>query len=40
MKTLIMTLCQFVSSIWLQTLPSEFDRDIYTNGEKIFDNKM
>ena len=29
----------FISSIFASELPEEFDRDIYTNGEKIFDNK-
>jgi hypothetical protein len=38
MKTLIMTLA-LVGSVIASSLPSEFDRDIYTSGEKIFDNK-
>ena len=38
MKTffLILTL---ISSIIANELPGEFDRDIYNNGEKIFENK-
>ena len=37
MKTLIMTLA-LVGSAIASSLPSEFDRDIYTSGEKIFDS--
>ena len=38
MKTLIMTFA-LISSTVAANLPSEFDRDIYISGEKIFDNK-
>ena len=38
MKTLIMTFA-LISSTVAANLPSEFDRDIYISGEKIFDTK-
>jgi hypothetical protein len=38
MKTLIMTFA-LVVAVTASSLPAEFDRDIYTSGEKIFDKK-